>query len=142
MFFRSSCPAGLTFSCDHVSDTYRLYFLSRVVIQSTHLNAVIRTQHETCCSLRFYYWLTASCLQQVPPERVVSVHDVSNIYHVPLLLLEQSECCVYIRHDKRGLVVGLEPRPAIVLVYPLVSLVARDRVCDLLWTFLFASIFN
>ncbi|CAM9714690.1 unnamed protein product, partial [Laminaria digitata] len=28
---------------------------------------------------------------QVPPERVVSVHDVSNIYHVPLLLLEQSE---------------------------------------------------
>lgn len=28
---------------------------------------------------------------QVPPERVVSVHDVSNIYHVPLLLLKQSE---------------------------------------------------
>lgn len=28
---------------------------------------------------------------QVPPERVVSVHDVSNIYHVPLLLLEQSK---------------------------------------------------
>ncbi|CAM9329113.1 unnamed protein product [Ectocarpus fasciculatus] len=27
---------------------------------------------------------------QVPPERVVSVHDVSNIYHVPLLLLEQN----------------------------------------------------
>lgn len=34
---------------------------------------------------------------QVPPERVVSVHDVSNIYHVPLLLLEQSESLLSVR---------------------------------------------
>lgn len=36
-------------------------------------------------------YFVANCQSQVPPERVISVHDVSNIYHVPLLLLRQSE---------------------------------------------------
>lgn len=45
-------------------------------------------QHETSVLFKVNVW---PFLQQVPPERVVSVHDVSNIYHVPLLLLEQSE---------------------------------------------------
>eukprot|EP00903_Cladosiphon_okamuranus_P006608 g6455.t1 len=40
---------------------------------------------------------------QVPPERVVSVHDVSNIYHVPLLLLEQNFPALLAQRLRMGL---------------------------------------
>lgn len=46
----------------------------------------------TLCTFSCCVPVPVSLLIKVPPERVVSVHDVSNIYHVPLLLLEQSEC--------------------------------------------------
>jgi len=64
---------------------------------------------------------------QVQPENVISLHDISNLYHVPLLLAQQEVGAVICSHfgfSQTSKVAATLPPP------PGVEVVLHERLCD------------